>query len=530
MKRTLFLIGIGGTGMRCLEAFVHSCAMGMYDDCQINILALDTDLENGNFSRLKTLVEDCYLKIKGYNKTHYPLHDTLFSAKINLFTFTPDYSDITKNGSFEALSKFSYAEGDKKALAEILLTPQVREFDLKHGYRAQTHLGSLLMYHSIIEEVKKNPHGKLSNFIQEIYDSSESSDTRVFITGSVFGGTGASSIPIIPKAFSQAVEILNPGKKLNKASFGATLLSAYFKFAAPDESFRSKQKIVATSKNFALNSQVAMMFYNEDFTVKDTFSKFYMLGTPDNNFETPQNTSETVTGGALQKNDSHYIELIATFAAYDFFNTPKEEIDSIRNEKKEVQYYYRTINENGRIDFKDFMPPEKVQEFAKKFAALTVLSFLVYPENTDFVSAAQNGQLKKSNISGYEDIETQEAAALKKYFEMFHFSYDAQGQIIDGWLRQLHRSASGQGNFLFNAELFGLTNSKEVKKFEFNKKLFRPDEEDINNYSFKTSFFGSPFDSFKDEFVKQKDNDSIQYKIEKLIKRMYDTINSLYGF
>ena len=176
------------------------------------------------------------------------------------------------------------------------------------------------------------------------------------------------------------------------------------------------------------------------------------------------------------------------------------------------------------------MPPEKVQEFAKKFAALTALSFLVYPENTDFVSAAQNGQLKKSNISGYEDIETQEAAALKKYFEMFHFSYNAQGQIIDGWLRQLHRSASGQGNFLFNAELFGLTNSKEVKKFEFNKKLFRPDEEDINNYSFKTSFFGSPFDSFKDEFVKQKDNDSIQYKIEKLIKRMYDTINSLYGF
>lgn len=530
MKKTLFLIGIGGTGMRCLEAFVHTCSFGMYDGCEINILALDTDLDNGNFSRLKTLIEDCYQKIKGCNKTHYPLENTFFSAKINFFCFTPDYSDSAKNGSFQALSKFSYADGDKKALAEILLTSSVREFDLKHGYRAQTHLGSLLMYHSIIEEVKKNPHGKLSGFIQNIYDCSESQDTRVFILGSVFGGTGASSIPIIPKAFEEAIGILNPGKKLSKASFGATLLSSYFKFSAPDGDFVKRQKIVATSKNFALNSQVAMMFYNEDFTVRKTFQKFYMLGTPSNDFETPQNGTETVTGGAAQKNDSHYIELAAAFAAYDFFFTDFAELEKIKDEKKEVQYYYRTVDSSGRLDFKDFATPDCVEIFAKKIAALTVLSFLVYPENTDFAAAAQNGSLRKSNISGYEDIDVQEVVALKKYFGMFHFAFDESGNIVDGWLRQLHRSAGGQNKFLFNAEMFGLSNAKEVKKFEFNKKLFRPDEEDVRSYSFKTSFFGSPFDSFKNEFVKQKDNDSVQYKTEKLLKRMYDTINSLYGF
>ena len=55
MKQTLFLIGIGGTGMRCLEAFVHTCAIGMLDNSEINILALDTDLDNGNFSTTKFL-------------------------------------------------------------------------------------------------------------------------------------------------------------------------------------------------------------------------------------------------------------------------------------------------------------------------------------------------------------------------------------------------------------------------------------------------------------------------------------------
>ena len=28
----LFVIAIGGTGMRCLESFVHLCAMGMFDN------------------------------------------------------------------------------------------------------------------------------------------------------------------------------------------------------------------------------------------------------------------------------------------------------------------------------------------------------------------------------------------------------------------------------------------------------------------------------------------------------------------
>ena len=32
MEDKLFLIAIGGTGMRCLEAFVHLCAAGLFDN------------------------------------------------------------------------------------------------------------------------------------------------------------------------------------------------------------------------------------------------------------------------------------------------------------------------------------------------------------------------------------------------------------------------------------------------------------------------------------------------------------------
>ena len=37
MTDNLFVIAIGGTGMRCLEAFVHLCAVGMFDNKETKV-------------------------------------------------------------------------------------------------------------------------------------------------------------------------------------------------------------------------------------------------------------------------------------------------------------------------------------------------------------------------------------------------------------------------------------------------------------------------------------------------------------
>lgn len=62
----LFVIAIGGTGMRCLESFVHLCAIGMFDNEEIEILTLDTDQKNGNKGRVERLIEQ-YIKVKTDN-------------------------------------------------------------------------------------------------------------------------------------------------------------------------------------------------------------------------------------------------------------------------------------------------------------------------------------------------------------------------------------------------------------------------------------------------------------------------------
>ena len=153
MAREVFVIGIGGTGMRCIESFIHLCAIGMFDDTEVNMLALDTDKDNGNFTRLKNLKE-AYRKTKGYNKPQEALKDTFFSAKLNYYQFSPDYSRQSTFVDLFDYGTLNYNDPDKAAVADLLLTQNAREFDLKHGYRAQTHLGSMLMYHSIVDEIR----------------------------------------------------------------------------------------------------------------------------------------------------------------------------------------------------------------------------------------------------------------------------------------------------------------------------------------------------------------------------------------
>jgi CO dehydrogenase nickel-insertion accessory protein CooC1 len=111
----LFVIGIGGTGMRCLESFVHMCAMGMFDNKEINILTLDTDQENGNLKRVWDLI-DLYNRIK--NPTGNisdvggkPSANTFFSAKLNLSKFWPAYSGGV---NYQSLSNISIQNDQTK--------------------------------------------------------------------------------------------------------------------------------------------------------------------------------------------------------------------------------------------------------------------------------------------------------------------------------------------------------------------------------------------------------------------------------
>jgi hypothetical protein len=523
-----FVIGIGGTGMRCLEALVHLCAMGMFDNQELNILALDTDRENGNFYRLRELIEN-YRIIKSQDpKNQSPQKDSFFSARLNYYEYYPDYS-LQQTSTLARLTQLLYASEVEKDLANLLFTQATQNFNLLHGYRAQTHLGSLLMYHSILHEVQINPKGSLGQYINLLQNATEHSTPRVFLMGSVFGGTGASSIPIIPKALSDALRIMTGNQHvLENVYMASILLTQYFKFTHPDSQDLEQKGVIANARNFALNSQAAIMFYEDDRTVKSNFQKFYLLGAPKADFITESKKNEVVTGGREQQNDAHYIELMAACAAYDFFATPEEELARIKQRNTGARYYYRTIDADSRLQFEDFFDsPSDVKKFRKKFACYTALSFLTLCDA--FFQRAKDGKtLPSYGIQTYNELEPKEINALERFMELFNFSLK-NNVLTNGWLRQLQRSTASSGGFLFHPEIF-TSQIPKLKNYSWNK-LF---DSELSAHNFKTGFLGLGFgagtyDSFIKVFNQQKDSDTLNL-MEKLLKRVYNTLVVLYRF
>lgn len=536
MAKQYFVMGIGGTGMRCIESLIHLCAMGMFDDTEIHLLALDTDKNNGNFSRLKE-VKEAYVNAKNLDKANRTsLTDTFFSADIKYYEFSPNYEKKSTFNDVFNYGNTKYNNPEEADLADLVLTDNVENFNLRHGYRAQTHLGSMMMYHSIIEAARSRMDNELKQFLQVLIQACNGgSDPKVFILGSVFGGTGASSIPIIPQAISEAASIMSNGAAniLGRAYFASALLTAYFSFKAPSAEELKDQKVIATSDKFALNSQVAMMFYDDDTTVKNTYQRFYMMGTDGQGWDPmvreKDKITKTITGGGEQKNDSHYIELLAASAALDFFNC---DIAHLKENKSagETDYVYRAVDGSGKFEFKDFVGNKDNydKDFAKKFGMLIAFSFLCNDPDIDFVESVRCN--KQKEITGFDGMDVNQVEYLKKYFCLFNVR-KVNDEFAEGWIRQIHRSAGGGDNFLFNPKLFAFHTMKELHKYDWNKNLYR-NEGIGKDWTFSVGFFGSKFNSFKEEFIKTLHNGTpttITNTGERFYKLVYDTLCKIYN-
>lgn len=534
MANQFFVLGIGGTGMRCIESLIHLCAMGMFDDTDIHLLALDTDKNNGNFGRLKELKE-AYVNTKGLSAEKRVAHkDTFFSANIKYYEFSPNYETKSTFKDVFNYGDTQYNRREETDLADLVLYRNVEEFNLQHGYRAQTHLGSMMMYQAIVEAAQSPMPSGLKDFLSALITETTSGKAKVFIMGSVFGGTGASSIPIIPQALSRAAQIMSNGSAdiLRNSYFGSTLLTAYFNFTLPDGGQLSHQKVIATSDKFALNSQVAMMFYDDDATVRSTYQRFYMMGTNGLNWNPMQRDNNvqnhTLTGGAEQKNDSHYIELLAASAALDFYNC-SEDILVQDKANYTTEYLYRAIGENDKFEFQDFVGKDRQVEFAKKLGCLVAFA-LFNNGDDDFVEKARSGEDKE--VVGFEEIDQSQVKYLKEYFRLFFARMVEGGKLEEGWLRQLHRSAGGNDNFLLNPKLFAPQTKKELMRLDWNKNLFRNEGIGKDN-RYSTGLIGSKFNSFKKKFLEELHGDgskAITNRGEQMYKIIYDTLTKLYNF
>ena len=50
---TIYLIGIGGSGAKCVESVVHLASVGLFSQEPIKVLFVDADESNGNVERAR---------------------------------------------------------------------------------------------------------------------------------------------------------------------------------------------------------------------------------------------------------------------------------------------------------------------------------------------------------------------------------------------------------------------------------------------------------------------------------------------
>lgn len=523
--------------MRCLESFVHLCAIGMFDNKEIDILTLDTDQGNGNKARVETLI-DLYQKVKSNDSSNIdggePNNNTFFSAKLNLYKFFTDYTNQNSD-TYQKLASMALPREQRQEdndLADLFFQHDtVQQFNLAHGYRAQTHLGSMLMYNGILQAARNAVNNKekakpeekqLKEFISKLTQASP--DARVFIFGSVFGGTGASSIPIIPRALSMASTILG-GNMLDpsKVKFGSTLLTEYFGFTSPDKKRLDKEKgIIANSEYFAINSQAALQFYQDDPTVKNCYKRLYMIGWPvDPEDYSAGKEGEPPTGGAEQKNPCHVVELMCACAAYDFFTY--NGLDDI----KEVEYCYRNVNsDNNVLNFSGNDFCDDGDNFTNRLGAFFSLAHIILAKQNVKDIHGDKGlksllnRFKEQNIDEYNSITKDQAEQIDQYMEYFAYGIE-NGAFEPGWICQINDSV-GAGQFIFDPKAFP-TSIKDIADIDPGC-IFR----DKKNW-WNKPMFGNRYEEFIQHGVKDanslpKEEQNVKTTKERLLAHLFNAI------
>ena len=311
-----YAIGIGGTGAKCIESLIHLAAAGMMPDGELHVLFVDPDVANGSRAQAgETLANYVACKEK------YDLGQTdLLKTKIDPadpILWTP-FRDA--NPSLNRFFQYaSFRDSAAGKLFDVLYSGLEKESSLEEGFRGHPSIGSAVMAKTVDLQADET----WSLFRQQI--AADDEGAKVFLAGSIFGGTGASGFPTIAQIVQNELDV----------KLGGALLLPYFKFMDDGDD----DKLKAKSDEFLMNTQTALKHYYL-WNQMSIYDAVYLFG------DESRTDVENVLGGPEQKNAPHFIELYAALAAIDFFR-------GNNGQAQGSQYFMTARSESNRLKWTD---------------------------------------------------------------------------------------------------------------------------------------------------------------------------------
>lgn len=350
-----YVIGIGGTGAKCVEALIHLCAAGLMPDIKneqgqvvgkedLYVAFVDSDGSNGNLERARiTLTQYDACKSNNLGATDLfktPLLVVRSDGKSH-DTWSPFAEEETtqpKLGTFFNYDSLSTSPNEDykriSHLFDVLYSQQERTTTLERGFRGHPSIGAAVLSSSL----KFSGAEPWETFKNRIRQDVAGAGARVILVGSIFGGTGAAGLPTIARLISNEFNL----PTVENSRLGGVLVLPYFSFDPPNE-----EGMRADSESFLLSTQAALKYYHQQAIAGrkmglDIFQTMYTLGEAQ---LSPVGVSSL--GSKTQRNEPHVIELYAALACLDFF-------DRTRNSNG---YNMIARNSEGEITWPDLPYP-----------------------------------------------------------------------------------------------------------------------------------------------------------------------------
>lgn len=317
-----YFIGIGGSGAKVMESLTHLCAAGMLPNREkeekLYVMSVDPDVGNGNLKRssaaLNNLVE--------FQAVAVGSNTPLLKTEVEIarpFPWSPTEHDKKLDDIMAYQSYKGTPIGD---LYETLFTRAERDTFLNEGFRGRPSIGAAVLAKKAAlfstkgwEDHADAPWDKFARLVKQ--DAKSGQIARIFLAGSVFGGTGAAGMPTIARLLSREFASYISEKKV---LIGGALILPYFSFV-PSQTEASDGQIYASSENFLTNTKAALKYYFKESQDHSVYDTMYFIG--DNVLSPVRKFS---VGAASQKNDAHIVDFYGAIAAVDFFSAKPDDM------------------------------------------------------------------------------------------------------------------------------------------------------------------------------------------------------------
>ncbi len=303
----LYIFGIGGTGERVMRSFTMLLAAGVptFRNYDIYPIIIDYDADNADKQRTRDILE-AYRTINRLSFENHVVSNMspedgnkgqFFGSPVKelngLQNFVLDFDPGNNDLKFRDKLEYDLIHGEllkTKDLIESLYdtsdNPTTElNLDLRVGFKGNPNIGSVI-FHQL------NQRNEYRSF-RANYHANQGD--KVVVIGSLFGGTGASGIPVLVQHITNDCP---------QANIAALMIQPYFEPEIVNNG-------AINGNLFAAKTKAALNFYNAS-GIKDKLTALYHIGDP---YPTILPYCE---GGKGQKNNANPVEFLSALAIEHF--------------------------------------------------------------------------------------------------------------------------------------------------------------------------------------------------------------------